>query len=210
MAFSEGAPVCSFSYFCSGFVLFLIFFLNLSKHLADCLQFFNLLLFAFSLMTHVLFIPVLYRKGTTLSWFLVFLGKKLLRIWKSVPYFLSIRWKSYTSSWVHSLDFYLDSIEWLLEMESVSLTLKVDLDLGFFWRKPTATSNSMASIRLIRVVFSRGGCYTFLFSASCDSDSIVIKYKHGRVGTNYTAYFFYNLEKTPFPHPNSFVMLFWM
>jgi len=52
-------------------------------------------------------------------------------MWKSVPYFLSKIWNSSIYYYVQTFDFYLLSVEWLLDIESVSL--KVDLTLGFFW-----------------------------------------------------------------------------
>lgn len=78
----------------------------------------------------------------TLIWFLVFLGKKELRIWKSVPYLLSSNRSSSTSSSVQILDFSLksDSTVWLLEIESVSLEALFFLGFWVIWGLPKIIS----------------------------------------------------------------------
>jgi hypothetical protein len=53
-------------------------------------------------------------------------------MWKSVPYLRSRMPNSSTSSAVHTFDFSFISIDWLLEIESVSLQLLIDLAFGFF------------------------------------------------------------------------------
>lgn len=53
-------------------------------------------------------------------------------MWKSVPYLRSRMPNSSTSSDVHTFDFSFVSIDWLLEIDSVSLHVLVDLTLVFF------------------------------------------------------------------------------
>ena len=77
---NRGGWACvSASLFHQFFVL-LIFFLNLAEEHADRFELIYLFFFLFALDIHVLFVAVLYSIGYTLSWFLVFFGKKLLRI----------------------------------------------------------------------------------------------------------------------------------
>lgn len=54
--------------------------LDLLEELAEGAQFVGLLLVALAFETDVLLVTVLSGESGTLSWFLVFLGKKLLRI----------------------------------------------------------------------------------------------------------------------------------
>jgi hypothetical protein len=76
---------------------------------------------------HDLFVLILHLGLGTLICFLVFLGKCLLRMWKSVPNLLSSSWSSSDSSFAQFFDFSLPSasIVWVLgvlEMDSVSLS----------------------------------------------------------------------------------------
>jgi len=116
-------------------LLLLILFVNLfnfAEKFTDGFEVIVIISFAFTLHIYVELISVLNLRGVTLSWFLVFLGKKALRMWKSVPYLRSRMPNSSTSSAVHTFDFSFISIDWLLEIESVSLQLLIDLAFGFF------------------------------------------------------------------------------
>ena len=110
----------------------LLFFGYFFEKEAHCFQFAFFLFLFLSLQVDVLFIAILNSGKCTLSWFLVFFGKNALRIWKSVPCFFNRSWKSSNSYSVHLFDFYLVSTEWLLDMESLSLWVKVDLDFPHF------------------------------------------------------------------------------
>lgn len=113
-------------------ILFVSLF-NFAEKLADGFEVIVVISFTFALHIYVELISVLHLRGVTLSWFFVFLGKKALRMWKSVPYLRSRMPNSSTSSAVHTLDFSFISIDWLLEMESVSLQqLLIDFAFGFF------------------------------------------------------------------------------
>jgi len=83
-------PLLSLSHLEILFVfIFLFSLLHFLEEQTHCFQFIALLLIFLPLHVYVLFVPVLYVLWFTLSWLLVLRGKKLLRMWKSVPYFLS-------------------------------------------------------------------------------------------------------------------------
>ena len=73
----------------SQLLIFFVLLLHFPKKHAHCFQLVHLFFFSLLLWTKILLVTVLNNVSGTLSWFLVFLGKKLLKIWKSVPYFLS-------------------------------------------------------------------------------------------------------------------------
>lgn len=102
----------------------LILLIGLVEHFVHGQKTHLLSLIFFLFLVHNLFVFVLHLKQCTLIWFFVFLGKKLLSMWKSVPYFLSIISSISVSSWVQILDFSFNSMSmvWvlgLLEMDDV-------------------------------------------------------------------------------------------
>lgn len=133
----------------------LLLLLYLLEHFGNGHQF-QIFGFLFLLpQCHQLFVFILSLRDITLIWFLVFFGKKLLRIWKSVPYFLRLICNSSTYSSVQFLDFSLssESMVWLLgllEIDSVSLS--AFFFLGFYNRL-CITVNSMESIKDVSVSF---------------------------------------------------------
>jgi hypothetical protein len=116
------------------FLLLISFFhlFNFLKQLANCPQIIRLSFLTLTLQVDIELVPVLDSRKGTFSWFLVFLGKKALRMWKSVPYLRSRMPKSSISSAVQTFDFSLLSIEAQLEIDSVSLQVLTERILFFF------------------------------------------------------------------------------
>lgn len=117
------------------------------------LWFVAILVRLFLLIIKIQFIFVLWiiYKGT-LSWFLLFFSKNLLRSWKSGPCFFISRLNLRFSYSVHSLDFSLDLLLWLLLIDEVSLWVDFLICFVFFLKiSKINTSKEIQSIRFPKV-----------------------------------------------------------